>query len=336
MTPAPWLLAPCSDAARRAAAFVTACWYFSPGDDLARGASSEGIDEIERGPGEVRGEVPGSPTRRGLAISLSSSFGTLCYAALVLSVCELLNAIARKSMRSRNLFVVVAGCCLRYIVALIEFLNKFAVSHHAVTAAPFCTSARQITAILARNALSVYVVDQIGGFVLHFGAFVLSGLVAGLTTALVATTLPATASDRTVLLGVYMGLSLVVAFSTLNFLATLLLNVVDAAYTCHALDLEVGNLCTPACNLMYPTCSPTCPACDHTYPRAASCTSRGCTLRSSPSPGRPRPSCSSRAARRRSSPCLSSPPRLPHPWATPWACLSAHPRDLEAGPPSGS
>ena len=247
MTPAPWLLVPCSDAARRAAAFVTACWYFSPGDDLARGASSQG-DEIERGPGEVRGEVPGNPTRRGLALGLSSSFGTLCYAALVLSLCELLNAIARKSMRSRNLFVVVAGCCLSYIVALIEFLNKFAVSHHAVTAAPFCTSARQITAILARNALSVYVVDQIGGFVLHFGAFVLSGLVAGLTTALVATTLPATASDRTVLLGVYMGLSLVVAFSTLNFLATLLLNVVDAAYTCHALDLEVGNLCTPACN----------------------------------------------------------------------------------------
>ena len=184
--------------------------------------------------------------------------------------------------------------CPGYIVALIEFLNKFAVSHHAVTAAPFCTSARQITAILARNALSVYVVDQIGGaplappspphhpipplshqnycsalgppplpqrtrtpplpsprasgFVLHFGAFVLSGLVAGLTTALVASTLPATVEEEAVLLGVYMGLSFVVAFSTLNFLATLLLNVVDAAYTCHALDLEVGNLCTPACN----------------------------------------------------------------------------------------
>ena len=31
----------------------------------------------------------------------------------MLSVCELINAIARKSMRSRNLLVVVAGCCLR-------------------------------------------------------------------------------------------------------------------------------------------------------------------------------------------------------------------------------
>ena len=36
------------------------------------------------------------------------------------------------------------GC----FVALIEFLNKFAVSHHAVTASPFCTSARQITLTL--------------------------------------------------------------------------------------------------------------------------------------------------------------------------------------------
>ena len=189
------------------------------------------------------------------------------------------------------------------------------------------------------------------GFVLHFGAFVLSGLVAGLTTALVASTLPTTLEedeDRTLLLGIYMGLSFAVAFSTLNFLATLLINVVDAAYTCHALDLEVGNLCTPACNrLSTPACNPlstpacnrtyparncTCPTCnrtdparDHALPRAASCTSRGCTLRSSPSPSLPRPSCSSRAAWRPLSPCLSSPPRLPHPWATPWACLPAQP-----------
>jgi len=55
------------------------------------------------------------------------------------------------------------------------------------------------------------------GFVLHFGAFVLSGLVAGLTTALVASTLPTTLEedeDRTLLLGIYMGLSFAVAFST--------------------------------------------------------------------------------------------------------------------------
>ena len=76
----PPLLAPCSNAARCAAAFVTACWYFSPGDNLALGASSEGSDEIERGPGEVHGQVPLSPTRHGLALGLSSSFGTLCYA----------------------------------------------------------------------------------------------------------------------------------------------------------------------------------------------------------------------------------------------------------------
>ena len=104
------------------------------------------------------------------------------------------------------------------------------------------------------------------GFVLHFGAFVLSGLVAGLTTALVASTLPTTLEgdeDRTLLLGIYMGLSFAVAFSTLNFLATLLINVVDAAYTCHALDLEVGNLCTPACKpLSTPACNPlSTPAC---------------------------------------------------------------------------
>ena len=42
------------------------------------------------------------------------------------------------------------------------------------------------------------------------------------------------------LLAVYFCLSYLVAFATLHSLATLLLNVVDAAYTCHAIDLEGG------------------------------------------------------------------------------------------------
>ncbi len=42
------------------------------------------------------------------------------------------------------------GC----FVALIEFLNKFAVSHHAVTASPFCTT-RSVSATGASLAIAI-------------------------------------------------------------------------------------------------------------------------------------------------------------------------------------
>ena len=47
---------------------------------------------------------------------------------------------------------------------------------------------------------------------------------------------------RVPLLVAYGAGSYLLAASTLQFLATILLNIVDAAYTCHALDLE-SNMC---------------------------------------------------------------------------------------------
>eukprot|EP00908_Phaeocystis_cordata_P022637 Transcript_5058.p1 GENE.Transcript_5058~~Transcript_5058.p1 ORF type:complete len:527 (-),score=222.02 Transcript_5058:215-1795(-) len=212
-----------------AVSFVTACWYFSPNQEVALQPSPE---------------VPANPTRRGLFLGLSSSFGTLCFSAAVGTVCAILNNMARNGMRSRNLLVVMAACCLKCILALIEFVNKFAVSYHAVTGAAFCTSAKEISGTLAKNALSVYIVDRIGGFVLHFSAWVLSALIAGATTVMVASTLPPSTDDaqRVPLLVAYGAGSYLLAASTLQFLATILLNIVDAAYTCHALDLE-SNMC---------------------------------------------------------------------------------------------
>ncbi len=113
-------------------------------------------------------------------------------------------------------------------------------------AAPRRTPAhpRSLTRLCSRQALSVYIVDRIGGFVLHFSAWVLSALIAGATTVMVASTLPPSTDDaqRVPLLVAYGAGSYLLAASTLQFLATILLNIVDAAYTCHALDLE-SNMC---------------------------------------------------------------------------------------------
>ena len=109
-------------------------------------------------------------------------------------------------------------------------------------AAPSRTPAhpRSLTRLCSRQALSVYIVDRIGGFVLHFSAWVLSALIAGATTFMVASTLPPSTDDaqRVQLLVAYGAGSYLLAASTLQFLATILLNIVDAAYICFALDLD--------------------------------------------------------------------------------------------------
>merc|ERR1719453_770306 len=59
---------------------------------------------------------------------------------------------------------------------------------------------------------------------------------------LIASTLPPSSESgaaRTALLVAYGAFSYVAA-ATLGFLASLLLNIVDAAFTCHALDLDSG------------------------------------------------------------------------------------------------
>ena len=134
----------------------------------------------------------------------------------------------------------------------IEFLTKFAVSFHALTGDPFCTSARTFTAHLKRHGITAYFVDVLSSVVLSFGGFVLALFVAASTVGVIYNTSikrddqHSSWDETTTMVLVTIGVvALGVAWLILSFIGGLLLNVVDASYTCMVLDLDHGAAAQP-------------------------------------------------------------------------------------------
>ena len=60
----------------------------------------------------------------------------------------------------------LVACCLRCVLDMIEFLNKFSVCMHAITGEDLCASGRAVSELLARHGLSAWMVDRVSYFVL--------------------------------------------------------------------------------------------------------------------------------------------------------------------------
>lgn len=217
--------------------FVTACWWFdTDGGDAPLPTASDAS-------GVVRPAATGAPVRRGVGLAFGKSFGTLSLGAFVLTVCEIINNMARQAeQRSNNIVVCLVMCCLRCIMRYIQWLTKFCVAWHAVTAQPFCTSARGVFDMLGRHGLAALVVDRFTSLVMHMGSLFLALFVAGGTTLVVYTgasadtKLPQEQVDT--LLVVFGVTAALVSSIVLNFFGALVLNIVDAAYICFAHDLD--------------------------------------------------------------------------------------------------
>jgi len=187
--------------------------------------------------------------RTALHLALTKSFGTLCLSSLVLSVALALKAVARQlARRSDNLLVTLAACCLRCLLDCLEWLTKFAVAFHAITGNDFCSSGKQVSALLVRHGLSGWFVDRISLLVLHTVSMAFALLGGGFMFFVMRYTLPANMdnADRAVVCAVFGALTFALGWFVLSFCAAILLNIVDAAYTCLAIDMDAGR----------PTCQP--------------------------------------------------------------------------------
>lgn len=231
-------------------ALVTACWWFDPlrfehsdrnhSDRADHGPTAS--DAAERQPSRER------PGRSALRLALGPSFGTLCLAALILSACRLLNSLARMAQRqSQSLVLDLILGCVRALSRLLEFLNKFALIFHAVSAEPFCASARQMTRMLRAHGLSAYLVDRFSSLVVGAGALVGGGVAALLSAAAFDLSADAALGDeaRRVAAWTFGGVGGALAFAVLFFMGDLLLNIVDSCYVCFCLDLDARRNCRP-------------------------------------------------------------------------------------------
>ena len=213
---------------------VIAQWYYSP-----------------------LGRPPVGHVKRTVLHALGPSFGTLCYASLVLTAVEAVRSAVQKA-RERATSVggsiagALVGCLADCLAALVQQLTKFTTIHAAIKGGGFCDSAFATASLLARNLLSSYTVFWLPGMVLTMAAAMMAavaGCAAYLLSLLSFRALMGptpTAVHAATLYAAAVGVGgFVVSALVLSLLAKLLLNVVDAVYICYALDLDAALVSQP-------------------------------------------------------------------------------------------
>eukprot|EP00744_Colponema_vietnamica_P002421 GILI01003805.1.p1 GENE.GILI01003805.1~~GILI01003805.1.p1 ORF type:complete len:525 (+),score=118.46 GILI01003805.1:148-1722(+) len=190
------------------------------------------------------------PSITALFWSLTTSFGSLCFASLVMALanfCRLLvDHWAKQRARQRSVAASCLSCIAEVIQNLVGFINKFAVAHLAITGDDFLKSSNVTFALLKRHGLSTFAVDRLASLCLFLHVAGISVL-ASVTSFVVTyhhvlsqqnpTVTDATqlAWDTGVVAGSYVG---VASLAALSFLAGIVLNMVDALYVCYATDVD--------------------------------------------------------------------------------------------------
>jgi hypothetical protein len=137
-----------------------------------------------------------------------------------------------------GLLAALAGSLVSGALSFLQYLTRFAVVAAALAGAPLLASGRAATSLLQRVALSAVAVWYVPPLVLHTAAaaaaVVWGVAVAAASKAAVASP---TAPSAHYAVGAAAGATL---FLALNWLASLLLSVVDALFFLYALDRAAG------------------------------------------------------------------------------------------------
>jgi len=200
--------------------FVTGVWYFK----------ASGMAAQRGGSGTVT-----NPVTTATKLAFTKSFGTICLTGLIMYIVELLRRMAKKQSQNNGLTGVLIACCINCLVAYLEFITRFALTLHALTGDDLCTSARTFTSHLNRHGFSAVWVNWMASWVFNFSAFALSLLITAIC--LVITSHPKRGFTAIIVIGI---LSFIFAIVFLSFVAGILLNIIDACYSCLILDLDHG------------------------------------------------------------------------------------------------
>lgn len=179
---------------------------------------------------------------QGLVWSLTSSFGTVCYASFVLTLIKIADAIERKVIHeartSANPGVRIAGeilhCLWRYLRAYLEYLTKMAVIASAITGMEFCTAAKANHKMTVRHNFDGFNVDGFASFVLRMLTLAVALLVG---YAAYEYDIQSEGADVlvSVLKSLFMGYT---ALVICGMVAGILIVIVNTHYFCYVLDLD--------------------------------------------------------------------------------------------------
>ena len=148
-----WIVAFASTVRTSIIAGTTAIWYFH-------------ADNIENF---------GDPVRKSARWALVEAAGSNALAALVVALCELIEALARRRRRGHCL-QLVAQCILSCIRELIKMFTKFAVIVVAITGESFMNAGKISYGLLSAIFVNGFITDRLARLVLGLTSFLLTYL----------------------------------------------------------------------------------------------------------------------------------------------------------------
>jgi len=206
---------------------TTGVWYYK----------NESLAAQEGGESDSA-KVTRAPVCASLRLAFTKSFGTIAFASLLIAICEFLKRLAQKERRNGGLIGCLIACCITCILSYLEFLTRFALTFHALTGEPFCTSGRTFLDHASRHGFTAIMVDYLAAMTLQFGAIVLGLLVTAVTVWLVDAGNHVHADNKNLVLLIGGIIAWFISSVVLVFIGGILLNVVDACYACLILDLD--------------------------------------------------------------------------------------------------
>ncbi|CAN6485318.1 unnamed protein product [Victoria cruziana] len=118
--------------------------------------------------------------RNAFRNAFGPSFGTVCFSGLLVAAIRFVRAAVDSARREDSSGVVnlILRCCVNFLLAAVDFLNKFTINFVAITGENYCSSARMTYELLRRNLLSAVVVETVSTRILLGITFVISAIYA--------------------------------------------------------------------------------------------------------------------------------------------------------------
>lgn len=176
--------------------------------------------------------------RRSLKHAFTSSFGTNAFAGLVITFTNMVKQSAQNEQENGHgsIFGFLASC----FAGILEYLTKFATVFAAITGEALLTAGRTVTDLLARNLLDAFATTiWFPSALLTLVSITMAGLWGAGAGALYRYVHKDAQEhhhmDNSILFAVLAG---IMALVVLNFLAGLLLSILDSVFVCFALDQD--------------------------------------------------------------------------------------------------
>ncbi|KAL1922657.1 uncharacterized protein VTP21DRAFT_10196 [Calcarisporiella thermophila] len=182
-----------------------------------------------------------TPMQNALKRAATTSFGSVCFGALVLAVVQILRSLSKYLRRftqrhPTHAFFALLESLLAFIEGITENLNNYATVQVGITGESFLSAARASTKIFRRNLVFGLFYEMITKLTLYI-CFVLISLIAGLAAYVVA--VHSVRSPYGYMAGM---LAAVVPFYIARYFVDVVLNTIDAVFLCYAIDLDVDSV----------------------------------------------------------------------------------------------